>query len=99
MPWCGSGQVMTMMTNPTARTTTTTRSHLPIALAAIVSVVAVAVAVTAHLAFGVGETPLVIGTLVVASIIGWVNADRRSTATVTPMPGGSHRSHGLSHAA
>lgn len=45
----------------------------PMALAAVVSVVAAVVAVVGNLVMGIGEAPLVIGTLVVASVAGWAN--------------------------
>lgn len=69
----------------------------PIVLALVVSVVAVLAAVTAHVVFGVGETPIVIGTLVVASIAGWFNAETGTRATVTPLDG--RRATGMRSAA
>jgi fatty acid desaturase len=78
------------------RTRQTTRIR-PIVLALAVSVVAVLAAVTAHVVFGVGETPIVIGTLVVASIAGWFNAETGTRASVTPL--GGRRDSELSSAA
>jgi fatty acid desaturase len=49
-----------------------TRIH-PVVLATVVSAVAAVIAAVANAAAGVGEVPLVIGTLVIASIVGWVN--------------------------
>jgi hypothetical protein len=45
-----------------------------VTLASSVSIVALLVATALHLFAGVDEVPLVIGTIVVASIAGWVNA-------------------------
>jgi hypothetical protein len=85
---------MDMRNNDTNRTPTRIR---PIVLALVVSVVAALAAVTAHVVFGVGETPIVIGTLVVASIAGWLNAETGVRATVTPLDG--RRSTGMRSAA
>ncbi len=43
-------------------------------LASSISIVALLVATFLHVVVGVQETPLVIGTIVVASIAGWINA-------------------------
>lgn len=71
-------EVMTMLTTHPAPTTTT--PHRPalssVRLATVVSIVAVVVAVVLHTVAGVAEGPLVIGTLVVASLVGWVHAER-----------------------
>lgn len=80
------------MTNNTDRTMDTTPNTTPtrirpIVLALVVSVVAAIAAVTANVVFGIGETPIVIGTLVVASIAGWLNAETGTRATVTPLDG------------
>lgn len=56
----------------------TARVH-PIALAAVASLVAAVLALAAHVAFGVGETPLVIGTLLVTSVAGWANVSSPRT--------------------
>lgn len=85
---------MDMRTNDTNRTPTRIR---PIVLALVVSVAAALTAVTAHVVFGVGETPIVIGTLVVASIAGWLNAEPATRATVTPLDG--RRATGMRSAA
>lgn len=71
-------EVMTMLTNHPASTTTSEhRPGLsPVRLATLVSLVAVVVAVALHTIAGVAEGPLVVGTLVVASVAGWVNAER-----------------------
>lgn len=88
---------MTMNTTfPATRNTTPTRVR-PVVLALVVSAVAALAAVTAHLVFGVGETPIVIGTLVVASVVGWLNAETGTRATVTPLDG--RRAEGMRSAA
>jgi hypothetical protein len=84
-----------MTMNPT-HTTNPTRIR-PIVLALVVSIVAAVGAVTANLVFGIGETPIVIGTLVLASIAGWLNAETGTRATVTPLDG--HRATALRSAA
>jgi hypothetical protein len=87
-----------MMTMNTSTTMNTTRTRIrPVILALVVSAVAAVAAVAAHVVFGVGETPIVIGTLVVASIAGWLNAETGQRATVTPLDG--HRADGLRSAA
>ena len=43
-------------------------------LASSISIVAILVATPLHLFTGVGEAPLVIGTILGASIAGWINA-------------------------
>lgn len=66
-----------LTTHPAPTTVTAQRPGLtPVRLAALVSLVAVVVAVVLHLVAGVAETPLVVGTLVVASLVGWVHAER-----------------------
>jgi fatty acid desaturase len=76
----GDHEVMTMLTTHSAPTTIAERRPAvpPVRLAAIVSIVAVVVAVVLHTVAGVAETPLVVGTLVVASLAGWVNAERQA---------------------
>lgn len=60
----------------------------PVLLASVVSALAAVVAVVGHVVLGLGETPLVIGTLVASSVIGWINAEPRHHTQVTPLPGG-----------
>lgn len=55
------------------RTTDRSVRVSPLVLAAVVSVVAALIAVVANVVIGIGEAPLVIGTLVVASVAGWTN--------------------------
>lgn len=77
--------------------TNRTRIH-PALLAAATSVLAAAIAIAAHVVFGIGETPLVIGTLVVASAIGWSNTSAVDRPRVAPIDGG-HGHHEVLHAA
>jgi hypothetical protein len=58
-------------------------------LAGLTSVLAVALTYTLHRFAGIGEMPLVLGTLVIASIIGWtqpaLRAAPRRTGRLTPV--------------
>lgn len=45
----------------------------PLVLALVISLVAATVAVIGNVVMGLGEAPLVIGTLLVASLAGWAN--------------------------
>lgn len=67
----------------TGESTGSTRVQ-PVMLAMVASLVAATLAVVAHLVVGVGEMPLVVGTLLVASLIGWRN--------VSPAASTRHRS-------
>ena len=58
-----------------------------VTLASSVSIVALLIATALHLLAGVHETPLVIGTILIASIAGWVNAYLPSDAAA-PGDGG-----------
>jgi hypothetical protein len=57
-----------------------------VTLASSVSILALLVTTVLHSLAGVGESPLVIGTIVVASIAGWVNA--ALPGAQTPADGG-----------
>lgn len=59
-----------------------------VTLASSISIVALLAATFLHVVLGVHETPLVIGTLVLASIAGWINAYLPATAGA-PCDGGS----------
>jgi hypothetical protein len=58
-----------------------------ITLASSISIVALLVATALHTLAGVDEVPLVIGTILVASVAGWINA-YLPTAAATPGDGG-----------
>lgn len=81
------GEVMNVH-EMTTQTDQTAARVSPLLLAVLVSALAALVAVTANVVFGVGETPLVIGTLVVASVVGWVNAERSARSAQFPVDGG-----------
>lgn len=63
-----------------------------VTLASSISIVALLVATSLHTLAGVDEFPLVIGTILVASVAGWINAYLPPTAA-TPGDGG----HDLDH--
>jgi hypothetical protein len=60
-----------------------------VTLASSISIVALLVATALHTLAGVAEVPLVIGTILVASVAGWVNA--YLPAAATPDDGGHDR--------
>ena len=45
-----------------------------VTLASVTSIVALLAATFFHVVLGVHETPLVIGTILLASVVGWINA-------------------------
>ena len=74
--------------------TPTTRRRATYELAGVASVVAVTFAYALHRFIGLGEMPIVLGTLVLASILGWSQpvvraaprrADNRRTGHLTPV--------------
>lgn len=58
-----------------------------VTLASSISIVALLTATVLHVVVGVQEVPLVVGTIIVASIAGWVNAYRPADASA-PSDGG-----------
>ena len=58
-----------------------------VTLASTLSILALLIATVLHVVFGVGEAPLVIGTILLASIAGWINASLPQRASA-PTDGG-----------
>jgi hypothetical protein len=65
-----------------------------VTLASSVSIVALLIATGLHRFAGIAEAPLVIGTIVVASVAGWINAYLPGPAA-TPGDGGRDRDDDL----
>ena len=65
-----------------------------VTLASSISIVALLVATLLHVVLGVHEMPLVIGTIVLASIAGWINAYLPADADA-PSDGGRDLDHDI----